>query len=62
MIFLVALSRKIMLLFPETMILFFKQKMNDDISQKKYMEIQYFLQIPRKDGLSKKTTLEYGLS
>ena len=53
MIFLV-LSGKMIFLFPENMILFFRRKMKDDLSQKKYMEIWYFLQMPRKDGLSKK--------
>ena len=53
MIFLVVLSGKIKFLFPENMILFFRQKMKNDLSQKKYMEI-YFPQMPRKDGLSKK--------
>ena len=40
--------------FPENMILFYRRKMKDDLSQKKYTEIWYFLQIPRKDSLSKK--------
>ena len=39
MIFLVVLSGKMIFLFPENMILFFRRKMKDDLSQKKYMEI-----------------------
>ena len=38
MIFLVS-SGKMIFLFPENMILFFRRKMKDDLSQKKYMEI-----------------------
>ena len=36
--------------------------MKDDLSQKKYMEIWYILQMFQKDGLSKKIALEYDLS
>ena len=61
MIFLVS-SGKMIFLFPENMILFFRRKMKDDLSQKKYMEIWYILQMFRKDGLSKKIALEYDLS
>ena len=61
MIFLV-LSGKMIFLFPENIILFFRRKMKDDLSQKKYMKIWYFFQIFWKDGLSKKITLEYDLS
>ena len=39
MIFLVVLFGKMIFLFPENMILFFRRKMKDDLSQKKYMEI-----------------------
>ena len=45
--------------FLENMILFFRQKMKDDLSQKKYMEIWYFLEISWKDGLSKKSAPDY---
>ena len=38
MIFLV-LSEKIIFLFSKNMILFFRRKMKDDLSQKRYMEI-----------------------
>ena len=48
--------------FPENMILFFRQKMKDDLCRKKYMEIWYFLQMFRKDGIFKKIVLEYDLS
>ena len=61
MIFLV-LSGKMIFLFPENMILFFRQKMKDDLSRKKYMEIWYFLQMFWKDGLFKKICLEYDIS
>ena len=33
--------------------------MKDDLSQKKYMEIWYFLEISWKDGLSKKSAPDY---
>ena len=62
MIFLVVLSGKTIFLFPENLILFYRRKMKDDLSQKKYMETWYFLQMPRKDGLSKKIALKYDLS
>ena len=48
------LSGKMIFLFPENIIVFFRRKMQDDLSQKKYMEIWYFLQMSQKDGLSKK--------
>ena len=54
MIFLVLLE-KMIFLFPENMILFFRRKKKDDLSQKKYMEIRCFLKIFWKDGLSKKS-------
>ena len=38
MIFLVS-AGKMIFIFPECMILFFRRKMKDDLSQKKYMEI-----------------------
>ena len=61
MIFLV-LSGKMIFLFPENIILFFRWKMKDDLSQKKYMEIWYLFQIVLKDGLSKNIALESDLS
>ena len=59
MIFLVS-SGKMIFLFPENMILFFRQKMND-LSENIYMEIVeicYTLQLFWKVGLSKKIPLE----
>ena len=56
-----ALSGKIIFLFPENMILFFGWKMKND-SWKKYMEMWDFLQVFWKDNLSKKLALEYNLS
>ena len=62
MIFLVS-SGKMIFLFPEKKILFFRWKTKDDLSQKKkWMEISYILQILRKDRLSQKYALEYDLS
>ena len=58
MIFLVLLQQ-VIFLFLENMILFFRRKMKDDLSQKKYMEIWYFLEISWKDGLSKKSAPDY---
>ena len=49
MIFLVILG-KMIFLFPENIILYLRRKMKDDLSQKKYTEIWYFLQMFRKDG------------
>ena len=56
MIFLVS-SRKIIFLFPENMTLFFRQKMEDDLSQKKYVEIWYILDMFWKDGLYRKDNI-----
>ena len=44
MIFL-ELSGKMIFLFPENMILFFRRKRKDDLSQKDYLEIRCFLYI-----------------
>ena len=49
-------------LFLENMNLFFRQKTKDDLSQKNYMEIWYFLQMFWKNCLSKKIAMEYNLS
>ena len=38
-------QRNMMFSFPKNMILFFRWKMKDDLSQKKYMETGYFLQV-----------------
>ena len=57
MIFLV-LSRKTIFLFPKNMTLFVRQKMKDDLSQKKLRgNIRYFFQMFWKDGFSKKVAL-----
>ena len=48
------LSGKMIFIFPETIILFFRRKMKDDLSQTKYMKIWFFLQMFWKDDLSKK--------
>ena len=47
--------------FPENMILFFRHKTKDDLSQKKNLEIWYFLQMFWKDSLSKKLAPEHDL-
>ena len=60
MIFLV-LSGKIIFLFPKNMILFFTHKRKYDLSQKKYLDIWYFLQMFWKYGLSKKFLPEHDL-
>ena len=59
-VFLVS-SGKTIFLYPENMILFFRRKMKDDVSQKEYMEVWYVFQIFWKDGLSKNIALEYDL-
>ena len=47
MIFLV-FSEKVLFLFAENIMLFFRQKMKGHISQKKYMEILFFIEaLPR---------------
>ena len=52
-IFLV-LSGKMIFLFPENIILLFRTENERWSFSKKYMGIWYFLQMPRKDALSKK--------
>ena len=62
MIFLV-LSVKLIFLFTENMILFFRRKMKDDLSEKKKKThgMWYILQMFWKDDLSKKIAPEYDL-
>ena len=48
------LSGKVIFLFLENIKLFFRRKIKDDFSQKKYRELWYFLQMFWKDGLSNK--------
>ena len=57
MIFLV-LSGKMIFLFPENMILFFRRKMKDGFSQKNTWEYDIFFKMLRKDGISKKIPLK----
>ena len=47
MIFLI-LSRKMIFLFPKIMILFFRRKMKDDISQKNTWKYDIFFKCPEK--------------
>ena len=62
MIFLVASSRKI-IFFPENMILFFRWKMKDDLSQKMHGNTVFLSNASKAwYGLSKKVALEYDLS
>ena len=48
--------------FSRKHILFFRWKMKDDLSRKKYMETWYFLQMFWKDDLLKKIALGYVIS
>ena len=59
MVFLVW-SRKMIFLFSKNMILFFRHKRKNDLSQKKYLEICFF-QMFWKGGLSKKFEPEHDL-
>ena len=52
---------KMIFLFPENILLFFRHKRKDDLSQKKYLEIWYFLQVFWKDGLFRKLAPEHDL-
>ena len=47
--------------FSRNMILFFRCKKKDDLSQKKYLEIWCFFQMFWKEGLSKKFAPEHGI-
>ena len=60
MIFLVS-TGKMAFLFPKNMILFFRDGKWNDLSQKKYMEIWFFLQMFWKCGFFKKNPLEWDL-
>ena len=55
MIFLVVLSGKMIFLFPENMILFFRRKMKDDLSQKSTWKYDIFIKCPEKMTFPKKT-------
>ena len=61
MIFLV-LSKKMIFLFPENIILFFRQKMKDDLSQKNTRKHDIFLKCSEEIVFSQKVALEYYLS
>ena len=63
MIFLVVLFGKVIFLFPENMILFFRRKMKDDLSQKKNTwKYDIFFKCSEKFVFPKKIALEYDLS
>ena len=62
MIFLVLLSRKMIFLFPENIILFFRRKMKDDLSQKIYRKYDIFFKCSQNMVFPKKIALEYDLS
>ena len=61
MIFLV-LSEKIILLFPENMILHFKRKMKDDFSQKNIRKYDISFKLSEKMVFSKRATLGHDIS
>ena len=62
MIFLVELSGKMIFLFPENMISFFRRKMKGDLSQKNAWKHDIFFKCPKKMVFQKKLTLEHDLS
>ena len=62
MIFLVVLSGKMIFLFPENMVLFFRRKMKYDLSQKNTWKYDTFFKCPEKMVFRKKIVLEYDLS
>ena len=65
MTFLVVLSGKMIFLFPETMVLFFRRKIKNDLSQKKKKKRKndIFFKRPEKTAFPKKiVALEYDLS
>ena len=59
MIFLVELSGKMIFLFPENMISFFRRKMKGDLSQKNAWKHDIFFKCPKKMVFQKKLTLEH---
>ena len=52
-------SGKMIFLFPENIIFFFKRKMEDSLSKKNTWKIWHILQMFQKDGLFKKIALEH---
>ena len=59
MIFLVVLSGKMIFPFPEIMILFVRQKMKENLSQKNTWKYNIFFKFPEKMVIQKKIALEY---
>ena len=57
MIFLVVLSGKMIFLFPENMILFFRRKMKDDLSQKIHGNMIFSSNAPKRLSFQKKSHL-----
>ena len=55
-------SGKMIFLFPENIIFFFKRKMVDSLSKKNTWKIWNIFQMFQKDGLFKKIALEHNLS
>ena len=54
---LLILSRKIVFIFPENMILFFRRKMKDDLSQKNTWKYYIFFKCSKKTVFPKKSLL-----
>ena len=57
MIFIVVLSGKMILIFPENMILFFRRKMEDDLSQKIHGNMKFFSNALKRWSFQKKSRL-----
>ena len=62
MTFLAVLSAKLIFIFPENIILFFRRKMKDDLSQKNTWKYDIFFKCPEKMVFPKNIALEYDLS
>ena len=62
MIFLVVLSGKMIFFVPENLILFFRWKMKDDLSQKNTWKYDIFFKCPKKMVFPKKIALKYDIS
>ena len=61
MIFLVILSGEMIFLFHENIILFFRRKMKDDLSQKSSWKYDIFFKCPKKLAFPKKIEPEHDL-
>ena len=59
MVFLVLLSRKMIFLFLENIVLFFRRKMKDDLSEKNTWKYDIFFKCLKKMICPKKIALEY---